>query len=100
MNPPAVEDCPFSISHESYQDVVISGVAGIVVAVVVVVVVGVNVVILDLNNLCCLRRRRRAILSLLCCSALSRRFGEYPLFTSTTRLLPLTTVGFCALVVP
>lgn len=61
VNPPGVEDCPSSMGHESYQDVVVSGVVGSV------VVVGGNVVVdLNLINLCCRRRRRRAILSLLC----------------------------------
>lgn len=47
VNPPGVEDCPSSMAHESYQDVVISGVVGIV------VVVGGNVVVdLNLINLC------------------------------------------------
>lgn len=93
VNPPGVEDSPSFVSHESYQDVVVSGVVGIVV--MVVVVVGGNVVVVDLNlsNLCCRRRRIRAILSLLCLSALIREFGEYPVLLSTTRLLPLTTWG-------
>lgn len=99
MKPPAVEDCPSPMNHESYQDVVVSGVVGTVVLVVVGVVGG-NVVSLDIINRCCLRRRIRASLSLLCCTAVSRWFGEYPLLTSTTRLLPLTTAGFCTLVVP
>lgn len=102
MNPPGVEDCPSSMCHESYQDVVVSGVVGIVVVVavvvVVVVVVGGNAVVdLSLSNLCCRRRRIRAILSLLCRSALSREFGEYLSLLSTTCLLPLTTAGYCVL---
>lgn len=78
--------------HESYQDVVVSGVVGIV------VVVGGNVVVdLILSNLCCRRRRRRAILSLLCRSALIREFDEYPLLLLITRLLVLGAAGYCAL---
>lgn len=70
MNPPGVEDCPSPTSHESYQDVVVSGVVGIV------VVVGGNVVVdLNLINLCLRRRRMRAILSLLCRSV-RREFAE------------------------
>lgn len=94
MKPPGVEDCPSPMSHESYQDVVVSGVVGIVVVGGNVVVV---VIALNLINLSCRRRRRRAILSLLCLSALTREFGEYPLLPSTTRLLPLGTAGCCTL---
>lgn len=93
VKPPGVEDCPSPMSHESYQDVVVSGVVGIVVVVggnVVVVVVDLNLI-----NLSCRRRRMRAILSLLCLSALIR---ECPVLLSTTRLLPLTTAGYCDLV--
>lgn len=83
VNPPGVEDCP-SIIHESYQEVVASGVVGIV----VVVVGGIVVVVLSLRSLCLRRRRRRAILILLIRSGLTREFvDEIPLLT-TTRLLP------------
>lgn len=83
MNPPGVDDCP-SIIHESYQEVVVSGVVGIV----VVVVGGKVVVALSLSSLCLRRRRRRAILILRLWSGLTREFvDEIPLLT-TTRLLP------------
>jgi len=80
VNPPGVEDCSSSMGHESYQDVVVSGIVGIVVVggnVVVVVgtVVG-AVVDFNLINLCCRRRRRRAILSRLRWSWLRFEFGE------------------------
>ncbi len=72
VKPPGVEDCPSAMIHESYQDVVVSGVVG-----TVVVVVGGNVVVaLNLINLCCRRRRMRAILSLLCLSVLILEFSE------------------------
>lgn len=71
-----VEDCPSSVTHVSYQNVVVSGVEGIVVVginVVVIVAVGVVVIVdLNLSNFSCRRRRRRAILSLLFFSALIR----------------------------
>lgn len=51
VKPPGVEDCPSPISHESYQDVVVSGVVGIVVVVGGNVVVVVVVVDLNLINL-------------------------------------------------
>lgn len=73
VKPPGVDDCPSSVTHESYQYVVVSGVEGIVVVGGnVVVVVGIVVVIVDLNlfNFSCRRRRRRASLSLLFFSAL------------------------------
>lgn len=108
VKPPAVEDCPSPLSHESYQDVVVSGVVGIVVVggnvvvivvVVVVVVVAVAVVVdLNLINLCCRRRRMRAILSRLFLSALMREFGEYTLLPSTTRLPLASTAAYCVLV--
>lgn len=57
MKPPGVDDCPSPMIQESYQDVVVSGVVGIV-------VVGGNVVVdLCLINLSLRRRRRRANLS-------------------------------------
>lgn len=98
VKPPGVEDCPVSMSHESYQGVVDFGVVGIVVVVggnVVVVVVVVAVVVIDLNfiNLCCRRRRRRAILSLLFLSALMCVFGEYTLLPTTC--LPLLPTVRC-----
>lgn len=68
-----VEDCPSIVTHVSYQNVVVSGVEGIVVVGinVGVIVVGIVVVIdLNLSNFSCRRRRRRAILSLLLFSAL------------------------------
>lgn len=106
VKPPAVEDCPSPLSHESYQDVVVSGVVGIVVVggnvvvIVVVVVVVVVAVVVDLNliNLCCRRRRMRAILSRLFLSALMREFGEYTLLPSTTRLPLASTAAYCVLV--
>lgn len=103
VNPPGVEDSPSPMIHESYQDVVVSGVVGIVVVVggnvvVVIVVVVIAIVVDDNLNLCC-RRRIRAILSRLSRSALSREFGEDPLLLPTTRLLPLPAAGCCALVV-
>lgn len=74
MRSPGVEDCPSSVTHVSYKNVVLSGVKGSVVVgnnVVVAVVVGIVVIIdLSLNNFSCRRRRRRAILSLLFLSAL------------------------------
>lgn len=100
MNPPGVEDCPSPKIHESYQDVVSSGVVGIVVVVGGnVVVVGGNVVVVasvvdfNLINFCCLRRRRRAILSLLFLSALMFAFGECTLLPSTACLLLLAPAG-------
>lgn len=99
MNPPGVEDCPSPKIHESYQDVVSSGVVGIVVVGGNVVVVGGNVVVVasvvDLNfiNLCCLRRRMRAILSLLFLSALMCAFDECTLLPPTTCLPLLAPAG-------
>lgn len=103
VKPPGVEDCPSPMTHESYQDVVVFGVVGIVVVggnVVVVVVVVVVGVIVDLNfsNLCCRRRRMRAILSLLFLSALMCEFGDNTLLPLTTRLPLLATAGYCTLV--
>lgn len=98
VKPPGVEDCPSPMTHESYQDVVVFGVVGIVVVGGNVVVVVVIVVVdLNFNNLCCRRRRMRAILSLLFLSALMCEFGDNTWLPLTTRL-PLATAGFCTLV--
>lgn len=70
---PGVEDCPSSVTHESYQYVVVSGVEGIMVVGINVVAIVVGIVVcidLNLSNFSCRRRRRRAILSLLFFSAL------------------------------
>lgn len=100
VKPPAVEDCPSPSTHDSYQDVVVSGVVGsvvvggnVVVVVVVVVITVVVAVVVDLNliNLCCRRRRMRAILSRLLLSALMFEFGEYTLLPEATRL-PLASI--------
>lgn len=100
VKPPGVEDWPSPMTHESYQDVVVFGVVGIVVVGGNVVVVVVVVVVVDLkfNNLCCRRRRMRAILSLLFLSALMCEFGDNTLLPLTTRLPLLATAGYCTLV--
>lgn len=70
---PGVEDCPSIVTHESYQNVVVSGVEGIMVVGINVVAIVVGIVVfvdLNLSNFSCRRRRRRAILSLLFFSAL------------------------------
>lgn len=105
VKPPAVEDCPSPSTHESYQDVVVSGVVGsvvvggnvvVVVVVVVVVITVVVAAVVDLNliNLCCRRRRMRAILSRLLLSALMCAFGEYTLLPEATRLPLASTVAY------
>lgn len=90
VNPPGVDDCPSMVAHESYQNVVVSGVEGIVVVGRSVVVVGtVDVVDRSLFNFSCRRRRRRASLSLsLLFSAALWEVGEYAPLLLTTRLLP------------
>lgn len=77
VKPPGVDDCPSMVAHESYQNVVVSGVEGIVVVGSNVVVVGIVVVIdRNLRSFSWRRRRRRAILSLLLLSALMWEVGE------------------------
>lgn len=52
VKPPGVEDCPSPMIQESYQDVVVSGVVGIVVVVGGNVVVVVDIIDLNLISLC------------------------------------------------
>lgn len=76
VKPPGVDDCPSMVAQESYHNVVVSGVEGIVVGRNVVVVGIVVVVDRNLRSFSCRRRRRRAILSLLFLSALMWEVGE------------------------